>query len=354
MTKIKSIGYRRQTATKCDLFFRFVCAAAGLQIGSEINRFRRYAVAAVWFVIHCVGVYVRLYFVRSEYRKADIKSFSYFIELSSSASYTAVVCFSLVRFMRVRDETNSLFQRGGRNFRELIVQLSCHVSYLLPNIQNMINASDAFTQLEVVYDILLDFSLMCFFVIFNDAVLSLRKFQSETLSLMEHCRVNRQKILDRRWEYRRRIREINSIYAWSLAVNYVGIFTSSVSAADGFISGTNKGFFSMLPLLGAVCFVIQLLDLARKGAMLQSQCFQIEKAFLENAAGVQGFHEMLPVLRFHQEWDALRIGCSTLRTEDFLNFVITNLTCTAVTLQFDFHIIGLILNHSRSDSAAEK
>lgn len=153
-------------------------------------------------------------------------------------------------------------------------------------------------------------------------------------------------------ELRHRIQKANRSFAWLLALYHSQIFLSAVRAAMNFLEPKSTYLDRILIVLGKLALIFQLFDLARKSSELERLCVGIEQRFsdgLQSGVGDQdGLRQMLSVMRYHEDLDALGNGCYQLGTQRFMGFLITSVTCTAVILQFDFRIARAVTDLSVS------
>lgn len=186
-------------------------------------------------------------------------------------------------------------------------------------------------------------SFFAFLSIYKDITSGLINDQRD---IVESLRVGRANCLDsiaKKWTIRKRIRDTNLIFSGVLTIMYLLDFIAAIYILNAAIlrraSWGEKAFLLLILCLRPA----QNFGLARQCSELRSWCLEADRLLLvqlQDKRMCEKCHrDTSAVFRFHDEWDVLKIGYFSHSAENFVKFLATALTCSAIALQFDYKML---------------
>lgn len=339
------------STTKFDVFFRGMCAIVGLNTGFEKRPLLRYTVVIVWIAANVFGM---ASFILCEFSASDKTSLSFFTNILGMVAYGILVLFIVVQFSVIHEEVESLLGRNGRRAMDFSAPLVSYMSYVIGELHVLHSAIDILSFVSGLYFMLLELGNTAYFLIMYDVIIALQNLQRHILGLSEDIPANQQNILNALWNYRDRVRRINTLFAWSLAGQYLQIFIAAVYSIVQSLENSLNVSALIEFVVSAIGFAFLLFLVAQKSSALRATRLDIEEKILTKDPDrvVRGriLRDMHLVVGLREDWDLLRNGCFALSTGNFLRYLATCVTCTAVTLQFDYRVARLITNTAHNSS----
>lgn len=338
-------------ASPTDLTFRLLYACLGLHTGFPRKRFLQKATFIAWFFIHVSGCLITVMFWRNKLLDAETRSMATISMFGNDCVFIAALIFFNVRIVFNHDEVELFVRRNGRRVRQLISQATFWAPSGLICLRRGLYGTEKGVGQKEVYFSLLHLLLMVFFSLSVDLASNLKDAHEEILTLAANIEAYRERIRSLKWELRDRIRRINELFSWLWAVHCLLTFETAVfivvEMSSGQLSMLDKIVHSMAEIFPLVRFSL----LADGSSSLKNLCLEMEVRFLrrdsKNGIRKNTAESLLPVMAYREDWDILRSGSFPLETGRFLGFLATSLTCTAVVLQFDHHILRTISQMTR-------
>lgn len=339
MTIVYDFGSSR-ASTASDYIASFLYAAVGLHTGFEKKLSLQIVTSAIWLIIHIWGMLAIAKCWHEPLLESGTDCYSLVAVFAGVCVYIGSIIYSSIRIMCNHDEIELLLRRNGRPPMLLLLQAACTAPFVLIGIRKARSAKDTDIVLNETYFFLVHLSVMIFFLISSEVVFNLKTDHDKLLSLTANIGARHEQIRYLRWD---RIRRINRIFSWSWGSHYALIFNTAIFLIFEVIDGSLSFVDDVIIFLAAVCFLYRLYDLAQGSSTLKESCLKIEGRLLGQGRrnGIdKGIAEsLLPAIAYREELDILRNGCFPLESGKFFSFLATSVTCTAVILQFDHHVL---------------
>lgn len=336
-----STHLQSRSASATDVLFRIMCAIHGVHTGFEKNRLLQGFTVLFWFASQVFSsLPTQIETLREDFATSQKGEVVYkFVDFMQSFVFTATILYSIIRFVMCHDEFEAMLQRDRRHFRDVALHIFCNTVFLAAYVAFLAKSDSIGSVLSATLYSFLQIPCLSFFLMYNDAIYGLHSRQENILSLTTNIRAHRQKIMAEKRDLRRLIKRANKFFRFPMtsyyALNFIWMVFSVVKVAK-----INYSYYETLSLfLCQVSFLIQLFKIVADSSSLNDKCRDTEQKLLEQLQDTatqdkECLKELLLVVRFRKDWDALQVGYTSMRNSHFLNFVITNVTCTAVVLQF--------------------
>lgn len=340
--------------TLSDLIVRLLYISIGLHTGFRKNFPLQIVTSVFWLLVHITGLMSLLVIWQNSLWEPGSKGLSLFALIGSECAHIgAVICFSIL-IIRDHDEIEKLIRRSGRKPEHLLLQIACMMPFSLIDFRRALSAAntEGSRLVDEVYFALLHFSVMVFFLTSSDVLHNLKDAHHKLVALTANVEVNEEEIRCLKWELRDRIKRINKIFAWTWGVHYALILNTGVFVAVAVIDRSLAFTDKTVVFIGHICVLLRLLDLAESSSSLKENCLDIEGRLLGrgrgNAIESSASEALVATMAYREDLDILRNGCFPLETRRFFSFLATSVTCTAVILQFDYHVLQSLAQASAS------
>lgn len=346
---------RNRSTTLVDLVHRSLYACLGLHTGFERKHFLQKLTFGAWLVVHSAGcVSISIWWL-DVLTNAGTRSLSTFTQFGSEVVFIgALLSFEIQIHLR-HDEIESLIRRNGRRLNELIPQLTFWAPFGLIGLRRGLAATDTATRMKEVYFAVLELSVMVLFLISGDVVMNLKSAHADLIALTANIEAEQNMIRWCKWTLRDRLHCINEIFSWTWGAYYALTFNMAVFVVNEVVGQRLSLLEKTITLMGDVLSLVRLYRLAEGGSSLTALCLKAEAKIL-SADQIHGTRKdtpecLIPTMVYREEWDSLQAGCSSLETRKFLSFLATSVTCSAVVLQFDYHVVQHLTQMSMQNSA---
>lgn len=326
---------------------RYMYALFGLHSGSRGKlRFHHLAVA-IWFAIHILGIGITVKWWHKTLLEAQtITSSMPTILALNLILLGSTVCFQ-AKIIILHDRLLLLRERTGRQPSEFLTQILLSVPFFLIEFRGNVALRSMEDLLKEIYFGAVHLNVTVLFMISNDVLINLRTSLTNILTHTENLDENEEKIRNEKWKFRDRIVEANRIFAWIWAAQHVRIMILAVFIVSEVLDPELRCVDRILMMMFEGSLLVRLFQLAWRSSAIARSCLKIEERFLNKIQvceeGREAARHIFHAMTYREEWDIPRSGCFPLETKRFFNFLVTSVTFTAVILQFDHRVAGLLI-----------
>lgn len=258
--------------------------------------------------------------------------------------FTTLVMIATALSIRLRRQTlEPLLRVNGRRFGNVAPPLVCTLIELTGFVYFFPERPNASDMIVTLFNVVLRLTKMTFFLIYMDLSMSLTNGQTYILRTLQTSRPKLGALAAKEWELRDRVQIINSALRQILLTTYLESFLIVITLLGHLISQVISPPKLILTLIFLLDNVLLLLALAQECSSFYGVCVETDQLMLRDlrrAKMCRSCHsDISAILRFHEGWDTLKLGCFTHSVENFMKFLGTSLTCVAIALQFDFRVI---------------
>lgn len=252
------------------------------------------------------------------------------------------VLYVRLLFLRKNGEFEFSLQARGRSLRDLgphMVSIACMA---VLNVQKFIAATQHFGRVGSISYFLLSATARSSFLLYNYAMNDILGAQLQLKNAVKSgVRLDSKYIVSQKWKIRKRIRDVNGMFATPLAIYQARVPVTLIYLFWQAVDKGNTNLTKMFLFMFQCTFLNHLFVLSRKSSTLVAGGTGIEVHFMKQVPDQNVLHHvnLLGVLRFREEWDVLQVAGFSLSTPNFLRYVGFCMTCVAVVLQFDYRIV---------------
>lgn len=334
-------------ATASDSICRLLYACFGLHSGFKRRRCLQRVTFVSWILVHIAGSLSTLRLWYGVLSDAETRSLSDYSTFGTDCIFIGTVIFLNVRLMVNHDEIESLIRRSGRPARQLLSQVVYAAPFGLICLRRGLYGTDAGTSPKEAYFALLELSTMAFFMACTDMVSNLKCAHENILALTAKIEANQEALVLLKWESRDRIRRINESFAWTWGAHCMLTYNTAVFVVVEMLGGHLNLLDKTISVMGDCFSLLRLYRLAEGSSSLRNSCLTVEakiqNGFQKNELKRGESESLLPAMAYREDWDILLSGCFPLDSRRFLSFLATSVTCTAIVLQFDYHVLQNLL-----------
>lgn len=296
-----------------------------------------------WLLIHVSGCLLTMMFWKYKLLDSGTRTVATVSIFGSDFVYIGTHILFNGRIIFYHDEIELLVRRNGRGVLQLISQVTFWAPTGLICLRRALYGSEKLLGQKEVYFSWLHFCLMLFFSVSIDVVSNLRDAAQDLVALTANIEANLREIRFLKWELTDRIRKINGSFSWLWGVHCLLTFETAVfivvEMVGGHLTALDKIAYSMAEIFA----LLRLYQVADGSSTLRALSLELEgiisRGRSKNEIRKSTAESLLPSMAYREDWDILRSGCFPLETGRFLGFLTTSVTCTAVVLQFDYHIL---------------
>lgn len=334
---------RHPSTSAADLMCQFLYRCLGLHSGfPKKRRFQRVTFVA-WVLVHLAGFWSICVYWQGQLSDSGTRSLSDFSIFGHDCIFIGAVVFVNFKIMLNHDEIESLVRRNGRGTGELFLQLMYGLPFALVCLRRGLTEPDAGIELKEAYFALLEFSAAVFFLACSDMILNLKTIHEDILALASNTDANQDEILTLKWKSRDCLRRINELFSRIWGAYAMLMYSTAVFVVVEMVCGRLSLFDKTVTLSGDIFSSFRLYRLAEGSSSLKDSCLKVERMILskyqKNEIRRDTSKKLLPTMAYREDWDILLSGCFHLESRGFLSFLATSVTCMAVVLQFDYHIL---------------
>lgn len=358
-TPIRQLTNKRLCFT-FDSTFDVLCLTFGLNNRSEYKwslalRF----VQLLWIIGHAgYAAFCAASFIR--FLKAGVSCSQISMTLNNGIYFAASLLVGL-RYNRRRKQFQELLQSNQRCASNTVLLFLLTTPYVLSNVYELWLSITHFTSYRLLcYSLCFTYASFIktgILMVYMEAVAIIAD-QHEALAQLATTAqpmtlAVRVALTERKWKMREATRQLNSLLAVPLSLLYVQLFMLAIVAIGYTI-------FTHVSTLGAIClavghlgFGLQLFYVAHQSSALYQAYHDLESRLMQQSnqqlvlctnSVNEEVDKALEVLRYREEWDALRLGCFGFvhNLRSFVSYLATSVTCVSVVLQFDYQVLRTI------------
>lgn len=340
--------------TAADSIFRILCAVHGLDNSIGMLKHFRWLMWLVTFP--SMPVVIPLYFFHLN-GKARAGGLADLASASGGLLYVCTNCYFLVKLHANRHIVQSLVQAQGRSPIYVFLPLCASSPFIVICFRRMLKATSLWIAVGHGCSILLETTFMTFFMLYFHIVGNLLDRHRKLSASTSEVGVNVDDVVFEKWDIREKTQMVNSVFAYVLALHYLQFFEVFLYECSSFFEPKMDIVERALQLPNFVLFVLELFHTARQGSMLAAHCSNSEREFwrrFRNRLNENTCHlplsEILDILRFRKQSDALRVACFDSSIGNYFGFLSTAITWAAVILQFDYKVVHEIQSLAKNSA----
>lgn len=332
----------------CDVIFQVLLAAFGVQSAYSCRRWVRYASASLTFFSLILVIFAGTSHFYEIICAEDPspKSLSDLVAILSLISFVAMSTYSIFSLRMKGKEIEPLLRRNGRSYREGVLFLIYCFQCIIRDVLNVALHKTISSVLESVGFAIMELAMVMITTIYYDIVQDLLGRLRQLQTFSQRTSLSWKSLTAGKWEIRKRVDSINSLFAVLLSSFYLHVFLLAASVWARVIKSSFRSDEVFISSLNFFCYILQLFTLARKSSEKRALCVQTEASLMERSQDESTVSKTdmaaMKHFRFNEDWDSLRVGCFEHGLGNFLKSLSMVTTCIAVVLQFDYLVVRAI------------
>ena len=330
-------------ATIWDLLFRSVCLICRIQMRFKERVWLDRVIVFFWGILMASFALVSPH-VRSKEKEEqqESRSLREAIVVLSDIILPAAIIAVIVRVRCYRSNFGVLLRENGRSFKDVGLFVSCMALIGLWHFYDWIKLPRSRMFMSFYYTVM-SLAVSALFCIYADIVARLIDDQRNIVASLTRSEFNPLSLMEKKWEIRKRISQTNSIFAHILSLLYLVSFIRILYLVDQLVFRQISHLERLLHVTFILMSPLQLFFLAQRCSAFKSHCMETDKLVLMRVPGgtlsTLCHTDFCSVMRYHDEWDVLRVSYYIHTAGNFITSLATGLTCAAIALQFDDKVI---------------
>ena len=336
--------------TRADRLFQVLCLIVGLQVHGKQKKWQNRLSKVAWFGVSilCVSPVLQEAFHVLVVQSGPV-SLTVVIANLNYCLFTFANVFATFVFVSKREIVVPLLQKNGRKLEDVL----CPLLRMAPNLispavcqsSGTENSEDLYARVSLAFGVAITTG---FLLIVADVLIELSKLHQDLLSSIEVIGKGRPgSLVRKKWHLREQLQQSNDLFAWILSIFYFQVVLSAVLTLSLSLGESPQFDSYLLGLSALIGLTSQIWSLASKSSACLRMCDEAENLFSKfvdtnNTICRRCQVKHFRLLRYRDEWDAVKVACFTQSVPNFLRYMVTCITCVAVVLQFDFKVVGTL------------